>query len=119
MPNSVTPLVLVERATKCLATWAFCARGQHDWNDRTRKFIRRQTHVLGRLKEPRLCALGVGDSLLSGEGLARNDEEGGLAVAAVEDLGEVGAVNVADKVHLEVALRVVLESLADHDGTEV
>jgi len=71
------------------------------------------------LQEPVLGALRVGDGLLGGEGLGSDDEDGRLRVAELQDLGEVGSVNVGDEVRLEVSLRVVLERLADHHRSEV
>ncbi|KAI3477404.1 hypothetical protein L1887_60923 [Cichorium endivia] len=75
--------------------------------------------VLCVLEEPVASGGGVGDGLLSGEGLGGDDEEGGLGVADAEGLGHVGAVDVGDKVGVEVALGVGLERLGDHDGAEV
>lgn len=77
------------------------------------------TYLLGLLKEPFLGTLGVGNGLLSGKGLGSDDEQGGLTVASLEDLGHVSTVNVGDKVGLQVPLAVVLEGLADHNGTKV
>jgi hypothetical protein len=77
------------------------------------------TDVLSGLHEPVSSRGSVGDGLLSGEGLGRNDEEGRLRVASLELLSEMGTVDVGDEVHLEVPLGVVLEGLGDHDGSEV
>jgi hypothetical protein len=77
------------------------------------------THLLGRLEEPGLGRLGVGDGLLSGKGLGCDNEEGGLGVAELQGLGQVGSVNVGDKEGLQVSLAVVLQRLADHDGSQV
>lgn len=70
-------------------------------------------------KEPFLGTLGVGNGLLGGKGLGSDDEQGGLPVACFEDLGHVSTVNVGDEVGLQVPLAVVLEGLADHNGTKV
>lgn len=70
-------------------------------------------------KEPFLGTLGVGNGLLGGKGLGSDDEQGGLTVASLEDLGHVSTVNVGDEVGLQVPLAVVFEGLADHNGTKV
>ena len=75
--------------------------------------------ILGGLEEPVSSTLSVGDRLLSGEGLAGNDEERCLGVANPQSLGEVGSVNVGDEMSGEVPLGVGLESLSDHNGTQV
>lgn len=74
--------------------------------------------ILCRLEEPLLGSVGVGGSLGSGEGLGCDEEEGCLGVRVLEGLRHVGAVNVGDKVELEV-VSVRLECLGDHDGTAV
>jgi hypothetical protein len=75
--------------------------------------------VLCGVEEPGLCGVGVGDGLGGGEGLAGNEEQSGLRVASLEGLGHVGAVDVGDEVELHALLAVGLESLGDHDGSEV
>jgi hypothetical protein len=75
--------------------------------------------VLCGVEEPGLCGVGVGDGLGGGEGLAGNKEQSGLRVASLEGLSHVGAVNVGDEVELHALLTVSLESLGDHDGSEV
>lgn len=77
------------------------------------------TYVLGFLKEPFLGTLGIGNGLLGGKGFGSDDEQGGLTVACLEDLGHVSTVDVGDEVGLQVPLAVVLEGLADHNGTKV
>lgn len=77
------------------------------------------TYVNGRLEEPLASRLGVGDGLLGGESLGGDDEEGRLGVALGGDFGDVGAVDVGDKVHLEVLGSVRLEGLGDHHGSEI
>ena len=71
------------------------------------------------VKDPLLCGAGVCHSLLGGEGLGSDEEEGGLGVAFLEDLGHVGAVNVGAEVHVQIALGVRLEGFADHDRSKV
>jgi hypothetical protein len=75
--------------------------------------------VFGGLEEPVSGTLSVGDCLLSSEGLAGDDEEGGLGVANPQSLGEVGSVDIGDEVGGEVPLGVGLERLSNHDGTQV
>ena len=75
--------------------------------------------VFGGLEEPVSGALSIGDSFLSGEGLASNDEERSLGVANPQGLGEMSSIDVGDEVGGKVPLGVGLESLSDHDGTQV
>ena len=70
-------------------------------------------------KEPRPRSAGVGNRLLSGECFARDDEQRRLGVNLFERLGDVGPINVRHKVQLQVAFRIGLESLCDHDGAEI
>ena len=71
------------------------------------------------LQEPFFGRLRIGDCLLSGERLGGDDKERRLRVTNPQSLRDVRAVDVRDKVGLEVAFRVVLESLSDHDGTKI
>jgi hypothetical protein len=80
---------------------------------------RRKTNLDSRLEEPLPRRLSVGDRLLSSERLRSNDEERRLSVALLGDLSDVSSVNVRNEVALEALLSVRLESLSDHDGTEV
>ena len=75
--------------------------------------------VLCGLEEPVSGTLGVGDRLLSGECLACNDEECRLWIAGPQGLGEVGSIDVRDEAGSEVPLGISLESLGDHNGTQV
>lgn len=75
--------------------------------------------IFGDLEEPVSGTLGVGDRLLSGEGLASNDEERCLRVAKLQGLGEVSSVYIGDEVGCKVPLGVSLESLSNHDGTQI
>jgi len=75
--------------------------------------------VLGLLEEPFLCRVGVCDGLGSGEGLGRDEEEGGLWIGLAECFSDVGSVDVGDEVEGEVSLSVWLESFGDHDGAAV
>jgi len=75
--------------------------------------------VFGGLEEPVSGTLSVGDRLLSGEGLACNDEERRLGIADLQSLGEMGSIDVGDKVGGEVPLGVGLERLSNHDGTQI
>lgn len=77
------------------------------------------THISGSLQEPVSSTLGVGDRLLCGEGLACDEEEGGLGGAFEEDLSEVSAIDVGAEVTLEVSLAVMLEGFGDHNGSKV
>lgn len=75
--------------------------------------------VLRGLEEPIARGVGIGDGLLRGKGLRRDDEERGLGRELLQRLGHVGAVDVGDEMGAEVFLRVGLERLGDHDGAEV
>lgn len=75
--------------------------------------------VLSSREEPVSGTRGVGDGLLGSECLTSNDEQSGLGIAQTERLGEVGTVNVRDKVGSEIALGVCLQSFGDHDGTQI
>ena len=77
------------------------------------------TLVFGGLEEPVPSTLGVSDSLLSGEGLAGNDEESSLGVANPKSLSEMGSVDVGDEMGREVPLGIGLESLSNHDWAQV
>lgn len=118
MPKAVTSLVLVERATKCLATCLICTFANSGSPVESLQSEKR-THILGTLKEPLLRASGIRNGLLGSESLACDDEERGLGVALFQDLRQVSAVDVAAKVGSEVALGVVLQGLGDHDRTKV
>lgn len=78
-----------------------------------------RTYVLGRLEEPVLGTFGVGDGLLSGEGLGGDNEEGRLGLALLEHLSHVCAVHVADEVALKISLGIVFESFGDHNRAKV
>ena len=75
--------------------------------------------VLCGIEEPPLGGVGVGDGLGGGEGLAGDQEEGGLRVTSLESLSHVGAVDVGDEVELHALLAVRLEGLCDHDRAKV
>ena len=75
--------------------------------------------VFGGLEEPVSSTLSIGDCFLSSEGLAGNDEEGSLGVTNPQSFSKMGSVNVRDEVGCEVPLGVGLESLGNHDGTQV
>ena len=75
--------------------------------------------VFGGLEEPVSSTLSVGDCLLSSEGFAGNDEERSLGVTNPQSLSEMGSVDVRDEVGREVPLGIGLESLGNHDGTQV
>ncbi len=74
--------------------------------------------VTGMPQEPVAGAQCVGHGLLSGEGLGGHQEQGGFRIDLLQGLGDVGAVDVGDKVHLQVIL-VGAQGFGDHDGTEI
>ena len=71
------------------------------------------------LQGPVAGGVGVGHGLEGGEGLGGDEEEGFVGFEVNDCFGEVGSVDVGDEAEGEIALRVVLESLVGHDGTEV
>ena len=73
--------------------------------------------VLGGLEEPFLRGVGVGGSFSGSEGLGRNQEESSFGVRVLEGFGNVGSVNVGNKVQLHVGMTIGLQSLSDHDRT--
>ena len=70
------------------------------------------------LEEPVAAGVRVGHGLKGGEGLGCDEEECGLGIAALQDLGSMGAVDVGDEVHLEVVL-VGPQGLGDHDRAQI
>ena len=70
-------------------------------------------------QEPVAGHAGVGEGLQGGEGLGGDDEQGRLRVEVRDLLGAVGGIDVGDEAALKALLHVGLESLVDHDGTEV
>lgn len=83
------------------------------------KVLRDVRLVPGAGEEPLPRALGVGDRLLGGERLARDDEQGTLRIAFTERLSDVRAINVGHEVRGEIALGVLLQRLGDHDGSQI
>lgn len=75
--------------------------------------------VFGGLEEPVPSTLSISDRLLSGEGLAGDDEERSLGFTNPESLREMGSVDVGDEMGREAPLGIGLESLSNHDGTQV
>lgn len=74
--------------------------------------------VLGSLEEPRLGRGGVGDGLLGGESLRRDDEKRRFSVDLLEGLGQVGSIDVRHEMHFQ-SLRVRLQGLGDHQRSQV
>ena len=73
--------------------------------------------VPGRLEEPGLGRVGVRRRLRRREGLGRDQKQRRLGVGVAEGLGDVGAIDVGDEVHLQIPVAVRLERLANHHGT--
>ncbi|MCO5546668.1 hypothetical protein L7F22_000102 [Adiantum nelumboides] len=71
----------------------------------------------GQQPGPRVA--GVGQRLLRGERLRRDDEQRGRRVEVAGLLGQVGRVDVGDEPALEVALGVVAQRLVGHDRAQV
>ncbi|KAH3666176.1 hypothetical protein OGAPHI_004365 [Ogataea philodendri] len=71
--------------------------------------------VLGPLQEPVLGGVCVGTSFSSGESFGSNQEQGGLCVTLLQSLGNMGTIDVGNKVHRQswVSHRVDLWSDID------
>jgi len=78
-----------------------------------------KTHIGSGFEEPFTSGFSVGDGFLGGESLGSDDEESSFGVASLGDFGNVSSVDVRNEVHLESLLTVRLESLGDHDGSEI
>ena len=63
--------------------------------------------------------MGVRHGFLCGESLGSNQKEGSLGVHRLENFANVGSVDVGAKVHVQIAFRVWLEGLANHNRSEV
>ena len=74
---------------------------------------------LSGLQKPLFGRLRIRDCLLSSERLGGDDKECCLWITSPQSLRDVRAVDIRHEVRCEVAFRVVLESLSDHDGTKV
>ena len=66
-------------------------------------------------EEPCARLAGVGQRLQRGKRLRDDDDESGLGVEALDLLGHVIGVDVADVTHRDARVRVGLERLVDHD----
>ncbi|MNL44867.1 hypothetical protein D3C87_1674690 [compost metagenome] len=78
-------------------------------------------HVLlitRRAQEPVTRAVGVGHGFLGGEGFGRHQEQGGFWIDVFQHFGDVGAIDVRDKVHIEVRF-VRTQRFGHHERAEV
>ncbi len=71
------------------------------------------------LEQPGTGLAGVGQGLQGGEGLGDDDEQRGLRVEALGLLGQVVRVDVGDVACGDAGVRVRLQRLVHHDGTQV
>ncbi len=71
------------------------------------------------VEEPAAGRGRVGDGLDGGEGLGGDDEEGLGRVEVADRLVEVGAVDVGDETHRQVAVGEGAQHLVGHGGAEV
>ena len=78
-----------------------------------------KTDIGSGFEEPFTSGFSVGDGFLGSEGLRSDDEEGGFGVASLGDFGDVSSVDVRNEVHLESLFSVRLESLGNHNGSEI
>ncbi len=83
MPNSPTAFALVESAAKCFAT---CLSSP------------------AVAEEPVARAVGVGHGFLGSESLGRHQEQSRFRIHVLQHFGDMGAIDVRDKVHVEVVL---------------
>ena len=90
-------------------------------------FVRAESHkmlgdmrlVLGYIQEPVTRCHGVSDRFDRCEGLASNDEERRFGIAETKCFSHVRAINVGNKVHLKITLRVRAQCFTDHNGAQV
>ena len=75
--------------------------------------------VAERVEAPLTRALRVGHGLERGEGLRRDDEQRLGRVEVARRLGEVGAIDVGDEAHGEIAIAVVAQRLVGHHRAQV
>lgn len=71
------------------------------------------------LENPRLGGSSIRHGFLCRKGLGSHQKKGRFRVASLQNLGNVRSIDIGAKVHLEVALGIRLEGLADHDWTQV
>jgi hypothetical protein len=67
------------------------------------------------LEEPLLGGIGIGGGLGGCKGLGCDEEQCGLGIRVLQRFGNVGSINVGNKVELEVAISVWLQCFRDHD----
>ncbi len=72
-----------------------------------------------RLHQPVLGRMGVGQGLLGGECLGRDDEQRGLRVQRLEGLHDMRPVDVGDEMGVEAGFAVRAQGLGDHHGAQV
>lgn len=77
------------------------------------------TYILCSLQEPVPGRSSVGHGFLSGKCLTGNDEQGSLWVTLVQNLSDVGSIDVGDKVASQVPLGVRLQGFSHHDRAQV
>ena len=86
---------------------------------RQRREVFRHVLVVARgFQEPVARAVGVGHGFLSGEGFGRNQEQGGFRVHVLQHFGDVGAIDVRHKVHIEVVF-IRAQRFGHHERAEV
>ncbi|CCK16170.1 hypothetical protein BN136_2180 [Cronobacter universalis NCTC 9529] len=83
-----------------------------------REVLRHMLFVTGGFQEPVARAVGVGHGFLSGEGFGRHQEQGAFRVHLFQHFGDVGAIDVGDKVHVEVIF-VRAQGFGHHERAEV
>ena len=98
MPNLVTSAALVETATKCFATAL-------------------SSPSAARLQSRAVCALVIVSSVVKVFDEMMNKRFGRVEVA--RRFGEVGAVDVRDEAHGQIAVAVMAQRLVRHHGAEV
>ena len=71
------------------------------------------------LNQPAARGVSVGQGFLSGEGLGRDDEEGGSGIEAVESCGEIRRVDVGDELRANARYLVGAQGLRGHGRAQV
>ncbi len=84
----------------------------------SREVLRHVLVVARGFQEPVARAVGVGHGFLGGEGFRRHQEQGGFRVHVLQHFGDVGTIDVRDKVHVEVVF-VWTQRFGHHERAEI
>ncbi|MNZ57866.1 hypothetical protein D3C78_758570 [compost metagenome] len=93
-------------------TYGFAIGGQR------REVFRHVFVITRRCQEPVARAVGVGHGLLRGEGFRRHQEQRGFWIHFLQHFGDVGAIDVRHKVHVQMIF-VRTQRFGHHERAEV